>query len=233
MSLMVDGGSLGTKWPIASLDELHLSLSLTFSSLLLQPLKRPATVFAVDPGVRWKTYTHKQHLLFMPYSPVIHSQHALATTAVQPPTQVTDRQIASARRQHVFECVQVNIWLLKPTAVIAVTWRDKHICAASVFEIQRSYAVLTAITFSYSQRWSLAVNTLFVLLPFSNQLAQNIGLQKNESFEYNEVLCWCLTQAIRTFPAQWLCHLTMLAFCVCECGPSLARSWQRVSVLIH
>lgn len=61
--------------------------------LFLQPLKRPAAVFAVDPGVRWKTYTHKQHLLFMPYSPVIHSQHALATTAVQLLQALTDDRI--------------------------------------------------------------------------------------------------------------------------------------------
>lgn len=62
--------------------------------LLLHPLKRPAAVFAVDPGVRWKTYTHKQHLLFMPYSP---RDPLTARTGYNscPATPVADRQVGS------------------------------------------------------------------------------------------------------------------------------------------
>lgn len=43
VSLMADWGSLGSKWPIASLDEFHLSLTLSLSALL-HPRKRPAVV---------------------------------------------------------------------------------------------------------------------------------------------------------------------------------------------
>lgn len=56
------GGPWVVNDPSAPWGELHLSPSHS----LLQPLKRLAAVFTADPGVRWKTYTHKQHLLFMP-----------------------------------------------------------------------------------------------------------------------------------------------------------------------
>ena len=57
----------------------HPSPSLS-PSLSRYPKRHVLQFFTVDPGVRSKTYTHKQHLLFMPYSLEICSQ-ASATMA--------------------------------------------------------------------------------------------------------------------------------------------------------
>lgn len=134
MSLM---GSLGTKWPIASPDELHLSLTRSLSCFICSPL-RGLLQFAADPGVRWKTYTHKQYLLFMPYSPVIHSQQAQTTTAVQLLQALTDR---SSRPRNMAPLNQLQLSL--------VTYCDQHICVTFVCKRRRHlpFALLTWSTF--------------------------------------------------------------------------------------
>lgn len=146
------GGSPVTKWPITSLDELHPSLTLSVYRFCFSPIRGLLSFFFfflfffADPGVRWKTYTHKHHLLFMPYSPVIHSQHAPATTAVQPLRALTDGK-ARPNGSAFFKFIRVKIWLLKPTAFIAVSYWHKHICVASGFTIRRSFTHLTASRF--------------------------------------------------------------------------------------
>lgn len=127
-----------------------VSFSLLLSCFSVSPLRGLLQFFAVDPGVRWKTYTHKQHLLFMPYSPVIHSQHAPATAAVQPLQSPTNGQDRPRRRQHVCRHIQVSMRPLQPTVVITKTYSDKHICFASDFKIRQSCTLLTTRTFSQS-----------------------------------------------------------------------------------